>query len=280
MGRRATAPINNLVVVSDLHVGCQLGLCHPGGATLDNGGVYKPSKLQRHVWSWWEQFWGEFVPSATKGEPYSVCINGDVLDGTHHAATTQWSFNLTDQAVMARSILAPIVAACDGRFYMVRGTEAHVGKSAQEEERLARDIGAIANSQGQHARYELWKLVGPRLVHLLHHIGTTGSQAYEATAVHKELVESITEAGRWNRRSPDIIVRSHRHRYIETVITTALGRTAACVTPAWQLKTPFAWKIPGARLSEPQIGGIVIRFAHDELFVRPWVHSLERERPE
>lgn len=272
--------VNNLVVVSDLHVGCQLGLCHPTGATLDNGGTYRPSKLQRKVWRWWEQFWGEFVPAATKGEPFAVCINGDVTDGVHHNSTTQWSHNLTDQAVMARSILAPLVAACDGRFYMVRGTEAHVGKSGQEEERLARDIGAIANAQGQHARYELWKLVGPRLVHLLHHIGTTGSQAYEATAVHKELVESITEAGRWNRRSPDIIVRSHRHRYIETVITTALGRTAACVTPAWQLKTPFAWKIPGARLSEPQIGGLVIRFAHDELFVRPWVQSLDREKPE
>lgn len=272
--------VANLVVVSDLHIGCQVGLCHPDGATLDGGGRYAPSAVQRKVWDWWETFWGEFVPEATKGEPYAVVINGDALDGVHHGSTTQWSHNLTDQAIMARSILAPIVATCDGRFYLVRGTEAHVGKSAQEEERLARELGAIANADGIHARWQLWKMVGPRLIHCLHHIGSTGSQAYEATAAHKELVESITEAGRWNRRYPDCIVRSHRHRHIETVIPTSNGRAYAVVTPAWQLKTPFTWKIPGARLSEPQIGGVVIRYAHDELFVRPWVKTLDREEPE
>lgn len=274
------AAINNLVVVSDLHVGCQMGLCPPSGARLDDGGHYKPSPLQRKVWSWWEQFWGEFVPSATKGEPYAVVINGDILDGVHHNSTTQWSHNLNDQALLARNILAPVVADCQGRFYVVRGTEAHVGKSAQEEERLARELGAIANANGQFARYELWKMVGDRLVHCLHHVGTTGSQAYEATAVHKELVESITEAGRWKRRFPDVVVRSHRHRYIETVIPTADGRAFACVTPAWQLKTGYVFKVAGGRLSEPQVGGLVIRLAHGELFVRPWVKSLEREKPE
>jgi hypothetical protein len=76
------------------------------------------------------------------------------------------------------------------------------------------------------------------------------------------------------------VVRSHRHRYIETVIPTANGRAFACVTPSWQLRTPFSYKIPGARLSEPQIGGLVIRFHKDELFVRPFVKSLERGRTE
>jgi len=247
---------------------------------MDSGGIYKPSPLQRKVWRWWLHFWDEFVPLATKGEPYAVCINGDIIDGVHHGSTTQWSHNLTDQGAMAQKILEPIVAKCEGRFYVIRGTEAHVGKSGQEEERLARELHAIPNKHGQHARYELWKLVGPRLVHLLHHLGTTGSQAYEATAAHKELVESITEAGRWGRRFPDIVVRSHRHRYIETVIPTANGRAFDCVTPAWQLKTGYVFRVAGGRLSEPQVGGLVIRFHKDELFVRPWVQSLEREHPE
>lgn len=259
-----------------------MGLLDPKGGRMDGGGIYKPSPLQRKVWKWWREFWGEFVPLATKGEKYSVAVNGDIVDGVHHGSTTQWSWNLTDQGAVAKRILEPVVKSCGGRFYVIRGTEAHVGKSAQEEERLACELGAIPNKQGHHARHELWKLIGtpPRLIHLLHHLGTTGSQAYEATAAHKELVESITEAGRWNRRFPDVVVRSHRHRYIETVIPTANGRAFACVTPAWQLKTGYVFRVAGGRLSEPQVGGVVIRFHKNELFVRPWVQSLEREKPE
>lgn len=227
-------------------------------------------------------FWNDFVPASTKGEPYAVVINGDALDGVHHGSTTQWSHNLTDQGKAARDIIAPLSTACDGRLYMIRGTEAHVGQSGQDEERLAMDVGAIPNKTGQRARYDLWKLIGPRLVHFTHHIGTTGSQHYESTAVHRELMESFLEAGRWNRRPPDVIIRGHRHRYIETGIPTANGEARAVVTPGWQGKTPFAWKVAGARQSEPQFGGVLIRWSEDnqELFVRSKVWSLEREEPE
>ena len=46
------------------------------------------------------------------------------------------------------------------------------------------------------------------------------------------------------------------------------------------LRRPVSSRSSEARLSEPQIGGVVIRFHKDELFVRPWVQSLEREKPE
>src|SRR5260370_29961508 len=44
---------------------------------------------------------------------------------------------------------------------------------------------AIPTPDGQHARWELWKQVGKGLVHFSHHIGTTGTNHYESTAVHK-----------------------------------------------------------------------------------------------
>lgn len=279
------ANINNLVVVSDLHSGCRLALCPPEGAQLDDGGVYKPSPLQRKLWKYWRIFWDEFVPEATRNEPYGVVVNGDMVEGVHHRATTQISHNLGDQAEIAYNILKPIADKAKGRFWIIRGTEAHVGQSAVEEEKLAKRLGAVKSPDGQYARYELWKMVGPKLVHLLHHVGTTGSAAYEATAVHKELTESFVEAARWSRKPPDVIVRSHRHRNIEIRIPVGDdgGGTAsalAVVTPAWQGRTPFAWKIPGARLSTPQFGGIVIRVAHGELFVRSKVWTVDRSKTE
>ncbi len=272
--------VENLVVVSDLHCGCRLGLCPPEGVELDDGGRYMPSSFQQALWDGWTEFWDKFVPDATRGERFGVVINGDALDGVHHKATTQVSQNLSDQALIAETVLAPIVDKCEGAFYMIRGTEAHVGQSGAEEERLARSLGAKPSADGQYARYELWKGVGPKLVHLLHHIGTTGSQAYEATAVHKELTESYVEAARWGERPPDVIVRSHRHRYISTAVATGRGHAIAVVTPGWQGKTPFAWKIPGARLAPPQFGGVVIRYGHGEVFALPKVWSVGRTQPE
>lgn len=285
MPKRRTSkrrPIQNLVIVSDTHCGCGLAICPPSSVIRDTGQPLELSEFQKILWSYWQEFWGEHVPAATHGEPFAVVHNGDAIDGVHHNSTTQLSHDLGDQAKIAETLMKPIVELCEGRYFHIRGTEAHVGKSATEEERLAKALGARPNREGQHARYDLWIEVGAGLVHTLHHISTTGSQAYEATAVHKELVESFVEAGRWGRRPPDIIVRSHRHRCIETNIPTASGKARAVVTPAWQGKTPFVWKIPGGRLATPQFGGVVIRWATDSqvLFIREWVRSVEPSETE
>lgn len=273
-------PVNNLVVVSDLHCGCRLGLCHPGPVKLDDGGTYTPSELQNKVWGWWEEFWGEWLPEACHNEPYAVVINGDAVDGVHHGSTTQVSQNLGDQARIAKAVLRPVRDACDGRLYMIRGTEAHVGKSGVDEERLAEELEAIPDEQGRHARYELWAKVGLGLVHLMHHIGTTGTSHYESTAVLKELAESYSEAGRWRQDPPDVVVRSHRHRHVEIRVPTHLGYGISFCTAGWQLKTPFAYKIPGGRITTPQIGGSLIRQGDADLYTRHRIWGVARPAAE
>jgi hypothetical protein len=233
----------------------------------------------------WEEFWGEFVPEAVKGEPFGVIHNGDAIDGTHHDGTTQISHNLEDQENIAYTCLKPVVEACEGRYWHIRGTEAHVGKSGRAEEALARRLGAIPNQEGQYARYDLWKKIGERadLVHCLHHIGTTSSSAHEASAVNAELAAEFVEAARFGRQAPTVVCRSHRHRCIEVSIPTQAvkektitSKAIGVVTPCWQAKTPYVWKIAGARLTTPQFGGIVVRYAHGRIFVDPKVWTVER----
>jgi hypothetical protein len=275
--------INNVVYISDTHSGCSLALCPPDGVQLDDGGRYMPSDFQLKMWAMWEEFWGEWVPEATRGEPFAVVHNGDAVEGVHHGSKTQITNNLTVHSRIAYAVLGPVVEQCEGRYYHIRGTEAHVGKSAEEEEALAESLGAIPNPEGQYARYDLWKEVGGggELVHSLHHIGTTSSNAYEATAPHKELVEMYTEAGRWGDRPPMIAVRSHRHRHIETSIPTAHGKARVVVTPAWQGKTPFSWKIAGARITTPQFGGVLVRWSEDKvLFTKEKIWPIARSQPE
>ncbi len=267
--------VNNLVVVSDTHCGCRLGLC-PGPIPLDDGGVYQPSKAQQEVWGLWETFWGEWVPEACHHEPYAVLVNGDALDGVHHNAVSQISHNLADQALIAEKVFKPLRDRCEGRLYWIRGTEAHVGASGMEEERLAKSIGAIPDAEGRHARYELWLQLGEGLIHATHHVGATGTSHYESTAVLKELIEAYTEAGRNRDTPPDIVVRSHRHRLMEIRVPTRLGYGIVFVTPGWQLKTPFTYRLLGGRATTPQIGGSLIRQGDCDLYTRHRVWGLKR----
>lgn len=246
--------IANLVIVSDLHVGCRVGLAHPDGHEMDDGATYWPTKLQQKMWCWWEEFWSTWVPEVTHGEPYAVCLNGDCLDGVHHNSVTQWTQNLTFQRRAAVKILRPVVEMCGGRYYHVRGTEAHAGKSGQDEEEIASQLNAIPNKDGQYARYELWIRVGRGLAHITHHIGTAGSMHYESTAPMRELTEAYVESGRWKEESPDWVVRSHRHRNVEVRVQTHKGFATVAVTAGWQLKmlaletplpTPDGWTTMG-----------------------------------
>jgi len=276
-------PTRNLVIVSDTHCGCRLGLCPPGMIRLDDGGEYRQSDFQAKTWALWREFFDVWVPEVTRGEPYDLLHNGDAIDGVHHGSTTQISHNMKDQLDIAYAVMAPEVEKCQasgGTYYHVRGTQAHVGQSGVYEEMLAEKLGAKPNQHGQHARWDLWKRVGEALVHAMHHIGTTSSAAHEASAVNAELTAEYVEAARWNREPPDFVVRSHRHRSIAVDLNSAKGYAAALVTPAWQGKTPYVWKIPGARISEPQLGGVLIRQGDEEFYYRRWVRSFDRSPEE
>lgn len=262
------APVKNLIVVSDLHCGCRGGLCPPGPILLDGGGEYTPSRLQRKVWGWWEELWGEWVPRVTRGEPYAVCINGDALEGVHHGAVTQISQNLSDQSRLALDILRPIVEGAEGRYYHIRGTEAHSGKSSQEEERLARELGGQPDEDGHYTFYHLHLRIGDTLVDLAHHVGVTSRTAYETSAPMAELVEMWAAAGANVTEAPQIAIRSHRHRYVEIRKLAGRGYGIICVTPGWQLVTPFAYRLAAAMHQPPEFGAILVRQGDEEAYTR------------
>lgn len=280
MSKRKFKGVRNIIVISDTHVGDSLALMHPDGAELDDGSRVMPSPLQLKLWAYWREFWDEWVPQVTHGEPFDVVHNGDAIDGVHHGATNQWSHNMGDQKRHAEMILRPVVEACEGRYWHIRGTEAHVGKSGTEEEQLARSLGAVRGPNGNHARWELWKKIDAHLVHFTHHIGTTASAAHETSAVNAEMASLFNEAGRWGHKPPQIIVRSHRHRCSEVRLPAQWGYATAFVTPAWQLKTPFVFKIAGGRNTTPQIGGSLIRLGDEELHTRHMVWDIGRPEAE
>ena len=77
IGPRKINDVNNIIVVSDIHGGCKLAVCPPGGIDLDDGGRYVPSPFQLKLYAMWREFWDKWVPFAVRGERYCIVVNGD-----------------------------------------------------------------------------------------------------------------------------------------------------------------------------------------------------------
>jgi hypothetical protein len=245
-----------IIVVSDLHVGSYTGLLPHEGFRIDNGVKIPPSKAQQMLVDFWEHFWNVYVPDVTKRcKKVSVVINGDTMEGNHHQAVDLIA-NIKDQRRAARDLLQPIRNKYK-KFVMIRGTEVHGGKSEQDTEELAEDLQAdIDPDTGNHSFYQYWTECENVLFQFAHHIGTTSSAAYESSAPMRELVAGLVESAQWGQRLPDVMVRSHRHRFIPISIPASNNKDISLViTPAWQLRTPHVERIDRMRL--PHIGGIV-----------------------
>ena len=273
--------IDVVLVISDIHGGCQLALCPINGVRLDGGGFYKPNKLQRKIHYWWEEFLTEWVPEETKGKKFNLVFNGDLFEGRHHGSITQFTQNLSDQANVAYELCAPVVEKAEN-LYMLRGTESHTGKSAEQEEQLAEKLGAKPNTLGQYARDELWLKIGKALGHFTHHIGTSGSEYYQSTAPLKELITAYSTAGKMGKVDPNVVCRSHRHSFCEVRLAGKYDYDCTFCTPAWQLQTPYAYRSATVRNTPPQLGGSIIMFDQkkNSVYTKHFVKYLERPRIE
>lgn len=251
-----------VAVVSDIHAGDRMSVCSPEVA-LDGGGEYTPSKVQKVLYSWWLDYW-RWVRKFAGTRPVIIVNCGDSLEGHHHNTVSTISNNLSDQEGIAYDLLEePVKLAC-GRYYHLRGTEAHAGKSGQEEERLAKRLGAVEDETGGSARFELWLELDGQTLHFTHHIGTSGSVGASATALQKEAEQFLVDSARWGRPIPNIIVRGHRHHYNQVSVPTNSGNVLALTMPSWQLKTAFAYRVNAGRCMAPEVGGAVIYYNEDK----------------
>jgi len=96
----------------------------------------------------------------------------------------------------------------------------------------------------------------------------------------KELEQAFVEAARWSEEIPDVVVRSHRHRNAETRIQTYKGFCTSCTTAGWQLKTPYVFRVVGARQTTPQIGGTLVRCGDEDVFTRHRLWNMRRAKTE
>lgn len=251
-------PNATLAVVSDLHCGSTIGLCGPEPVAFDDGGSYTPSPQQGWLWEHWCAFWERV--GRERGKWLGVLINGDAVDGDHHGT---WQLVSRDPAVqlwILRRVCEPIVALKPDAIIIVRGTEAHVGKSGGSEEAFARSLKA------QRCRvvrdpttdmYSHWHFVGDVCGHLIDatHHGRIGQRPWtEQNAVLNLAAQVFYEHARNGVPAPTLAIRSHFHRWGDSYQAHPVR---VIQTPAWQLATSYAHRVVPESLAD--IGGVLIQ---------------------
>ena len=203
-----------VAIVADTHINSTVGLC-PRRVKLDDGGTYHPSKGQRALWSAWLEFWESVFAQATKidAQVYAV-INGDLNDLNVHDGTGLITKNRSDIIRMTVDALEPVMAA--DHIFIIRGTEAHVGRRANLEEEVAKDLNTEPDAQaGTHSWWWLKLNAAGVLFDIAHHPQTFSRRPWTLDAApnrHAAIIrDEYQERG---EKVPDVAVRAHVHKYV------------------------------------------------------------------
>jgi len=241
-----------VAVVGDLHINSTVGLCPPK-VQLDDGGTHLMSKAQRWIWRCWLDFW-QYVDNLDRSALY-VVINGDIFEGLHHNTTQLVSHNENTQFDMAVRVLEPVARQAD-HLFIVRGTEAHTGPSAQWEERIADDLSAARDRVGLTASW--WHLpldVEGVLLDIGHHPQTSSRRPWtQDQAAARQAAITWAEYHDIGQEPPAVVVRSHVHQFARGY----RGDTLGVFCPPWQITTAFGRRLGTGRRIEP-IGGLIFQ---------------------
>lgn len=210
-----------------------------------------------------------------KRQPLICVVNGDALDGDHHGTAQIVSRNLAStQHAIAMATFQPMLALKPSAIVIIRGTEAHVGRSAEYEERLAEDLGAEQTETGTYSHWHFQAETGGTVLDFAHH-GSVGKMPHTRTNPLGSLAIRITHAAaRAGTRCPDVAFRSHMHQWGDTGDNYPVR---VIQMAGWQLSTAFVHRIAAG--STPEIGGLIVRCEKGEAVVSKVKYPWKRAEP-
>lgn len=264
-----------VVVASDLHTGSTVGLSPPY-VQLDDGGTHKASKLQRWFWRNWLDTWAFYKELKEKEQlPLVFVLNGDAADGDHHDTPQVITRNKATQLRIAVKTLEPTFDVVD-KFFIMRGTESHVGKSAWIEEILAEDIGAEKCSDEMHSWWHLYANFGGVTFDIKHHPEAGSGRPWTAANPANTIAYMVSSKYALDgKKPPDVAVRAHRHTFMDNGTTY---KTRVFQTPPWQFSTAFVHRI-GMGGDPPVCGSIYFVCRDGRYFYDKKFYEVKRGNP-
>jgi len=246
-------PKTRILVLADMHLGSIEGIWPPN-FKLRDGRIVKLNEVQESLWESWEKFQDEIG-----GYDY-VILNGDIIAGVIAAlkGVDMVTIDMDEQRNAVYQMLNPLIE--DRPVFVLTGTEAHELRWAKAHRQLAEMF-----KRGYYGYIDLDLVAGDFVINVQH--GSTKAYIYQAMLAQREILFAFEAYGTEKALKPDLIVRSHIHKYIE-LKTEAIKYL---FTPCWQAQTPYMLFRSKYKL-QPTIGGCVIEIGkkiHVETFSYP-----------
>ena len=256
-----------VISIGDLHINSKVALSPPS-IQLDEGGSYRASRGQRWLWDCWLDF-RDKVKDDTEGYRRIVVFNGDMgeLD-TKRRSSQLITPNKATILDMVLTTIEPIISIADA-VYVIRGTQAHTGKSAWLEETIAADLDNAVHDGGASWWHVRAVASGVRF-DIAHHASMGGLPWTEKNAANKIAAIIVNRyMVDMEQRPPHVTLRSHNHRCNDSFDNF---KTRAICLPCWSLMTEFGYRI-GRENSIADIGGAVTFCEDGEYKVEKYPYS-------
>jgi hypothetical protein len=261
-----------VIVVGDLHINSKVALSPPR-VQLDEGGSYHSSRGQRWLWRSWNDFWDQ-VKDDTKGYRRIVVFNGDMgeldINRRSYQLITPNKATITG---MVLDTLEPAIALAD-LIYVIRGTQAHTGKSAWLEEDIAQDLDNAVHDGGA-SWWHLRAVASGVKFDICHHASMGGLPWTEKNAANK-IAKIVVDRYMidMEQKPPDITIRSHNHRWNDSADNF---KTRAICLPCWSMMTEYGYRI-GKENSIADVGGAVVFCEDGEYTVKKYKYIPPESR--
>jgi hypothetical protein len=245
------------VVMSDMHSGSNHALFLSHEWQGEETPVIYPRGAQAKIRKHFEDYAAQ-VKTARKGVKVRLILNGDLIEGWHHAQNDVATMDIVEQAEINIELVEEFKNKIDWQrgdeLYIVKGTHVHTGDM---ENHIGKQINAMQN--GKSYCFETLELMtnGVRCL-IAHHGPGAGEGHNEGNAMTNFLKRIYFSRMKDGDPIPDILYTGHVHSPTYAAFVTRQKMEYkimhGVILPSWQEKTRYAHM--RAPVSVNRIGGI------------------------
>ena len=257
-----------VVTLSDMHSGSNFALFPDRFVEFaESKQVHAPKGAQLRIWKHFEHCARE-VLKARKDKRLIIVHNGDAIEGNRYGLSTVCTLLEKEQIDIHTELMAWFKRAVDYRrgdlLYYTLGTEVHTNSG---EDVIGEKMGAVQADDNLYAFNELKLTINDRRIWWVHHGPVSGKGANKGNGFRNWLRNIYYDTVNEGQEPPHMIISGHTHDpYWQIFIARYKGAyfpVRGLISPSWQQKTRYAYKVAPLTLNKVGLQYFVIHAGGD-----------------